>query len=409
MTAQPSTNPEPREAEGLVRPYLATAICFVMAVLAWGTVFYGHSIYMNALMREHGWSSSLVSSAILVFWIASLPGTLTVGVLIDRYGPPSVVMIGGVCIGTGLALLGHIREPWQMFAIYAAMGFGYPAMAAAAISATLAPWFEKGFGVSLGIALTGASVGGAILPPLVVQNSSVHGFAATMTIIGGAVLAIILIAVALLLVIGQPKKAKSSSPDGTHYSMSAIICQWRFWAIAVPAALGLGGQVGFLAHQIPIIATETGTVKAAFMVTVVAIASAFGRLFIGLLSRYVSVTTLAALCYLLFGAGVALLASAKSELAIFASCALAGLTVGGIVMLPPLIVRHAYGIHGFGRTYALVNVVMYILAGLSPWFVGILRDTNGTYTAALYMLAAMEVIAAALILLASSTIASAKR
>jgi cyanate permease len=369
-----------------------------MAILAWGTVFYGHSVYMDALMRVHGWSASLVSSAVLVFWIASLPGTLFVGMLIDRKGPVPVVAVGGLCIGGGLYLLGQVTEHWQMFAIYAAMGFGYPALAAAAISATLTPWFDRGFGVALGIALTGASVGGAIVPPLMVQYSAVHGFGATMAVAGIVVLAVVFVAVLLLYLVGRPSGSDRHIAAAVPYSMLAIIGHWRFWAIAIPVALGLGGQVGLLAHQVPIIAMHIDQVSAAFMVTVVAISSAVGRLLVGLLSRYLSVTVLAALSYVLHGTGIALLAIAHSEVWIFAACAVAGLTVGAIVMLPPLIVRQVYGTTGFGRTYAMVNVVMYVFAGLSPWLVGVLRDAMGNYSAALWMLVALEVLAAVCIL-----------
>ena len=97
-----------------------------MATFAWGTVFYGHSVYMDALMREHGWSAALISSAILMFWIASLPGTLSVGLLVDRFGPALVVVLGGVCISGGLVSLAWITSPWQLFFVYTAMGFGYP-------------------------------------------------------------------------------------------------------------------------------------------------------------------------------------------------------------------------------------------------------------------------------------------
>ncbi len=386
-------------AHGSIRPILSTAICFIMAVVAWGTVFYGHSVYMDALMRLHGWSSSLISSAILIFWIASLPGTLSVGLLIDRYGPVPVVAIGGACIGGGLCLLGRVDEPWQLFMIYAAMGFGYPALAGAAISATLAPWFERGFGVALGIALTGASVGGALLPPIIVQAAAVHGFDVTMFMIGSAVLAIALAAVIELSLIGWPSKVvKLTGAPTKQFSMLAILGTARFWMIAVPAAFGLGGQVGFLAHQVPIIAAHIDQVTAAFMVTVVAIASAVGRLLVGLLSRYLSIVILTSLTYALHGLGIALLATVQSVSWISIACAVTGLTVGAIVMLPPIIVRQVYGTIGFGRTYAMVNVVMYVFAGLSPWLVGLLRDSVGDYTIALWLLVAMETVAALFIL-----------
>lgn len=369
-----------------------------MAIVAWGTVFYGHSVYMDALMRAHGWSSASISSAILVFWIASLPGTLSVGILVDRLGPVPVVAIGGCCIGGGLACLGQVSELWQVFAIYAAMGFGYPALASAAISATLTPWFNRGFGAALGVALTGASVGGALLPPIIVHHAARHGFDVTMMFVGGTVIAIVALAALALAASGRPKRPAGETASETPYSMAAVLRNGTFWAVAIPAALGLGGQVGFLAHQIPIIATDIGQIAAAFMVTVVAITSALGRLLVGLASRYLAVTTLAALSYSLHGVGIALLALSQSQTSILIACAVAGLTVGAIVMLPPLIVRHIYGTNGFGRTFAMVNVVMYVFAGLSPWLVGLLRDRLGDYSTALWLLVAMECAAALLIL-----------
>lgn len=371
-----------------------------MAVMAWGTAFYGHSVYMDALTREHGWTSSLISSAILTFWLASLPGTLTVGLLVDRFGPAIVVAIGGLCIGGGLCFLGTVREPWQLYCIYAAMGFGYPALAGAAISATLAPLFDRGFGVALGIALTGASVGGALLPPFIVQANAAHGFGSTMPLIGLGVLLTAAVIVVVLGLVGGPRVSRQDAEPVERYSMRAVIVRPIFWLIAVPVALGLGGQVGFLAHQIPIIAMQTEPVTAAFMVTVVAIASAIGRLLVGLASRTVSISAITCMTYVLHGTGIGLLTVAETVSAISISCAVIGLTVGAIVMLPPIIVRQVFGTNGFGRTYAMMNVFMYIVAGLSPWLVGLLRDANGNYQLALWLLVVMEAAAAGLILVA---------
>ena len=176
---------------------IVTTACFLMATFAWGAVFYGHSVYMDALTRDMGWSTALVSTAILVFWIASLPGTIGVGLLIDRRGPVPVVTIGALCIGLGLIALGQVTQAWQMFAVYAILGFGYPALAAAAISPTLAPWFDRGFGVALGVALTGASFGGALVPLILVYSSARNGFEATMLVAGATVLAVLGLVVGL--------------------------------------------------------------------------------------------------------------------------------------------------------------------------------------------------------------------
>jgi len=384
------------ETHGM-RPAIATAICFVCAILAWGTVLYSHSVYMDALMRIHGWSASLISSAIFVFWIASLPGTLNAGVMVDRYGPPPVFAIGGLCIGLSLIGLGWVDAPWQLYIVYAVMGFGYPAMSSAAISPTLVPWFEKNFGMALGIALTGASVGGAIIPVIIVQGTAARGFGPTMLGIGVVLLALVVLAVIALALLGRPKLVEDPAKPRAPFSMRAVLRRPLFWRISVAASLGLAGQVAFLSHQVPFIAANTDRVFAAYMVTVVAVAAAVGRILVGLLSRYIKVSWLAALSYFFHGAGIAFLIYSDSQTLIIAGCILAGLAVGPIVMLPPILVREAFGNDGFGRTFAMVNTAMYFLAAMAPLVVGIMRDQMGGYETGLWVPVVMEVVAVILI------------
>jgi Major Facilitator Superfamily len=379
---------------------VVTAVCFAMAVLAWGTVFYGHSIYMDELTRGHGWSTGLISSAILVFWIASLPGVLFVGTIVDRLGPVPVVATGGICIGLGLAALGSVTASWQLYPVYAAMGFGYPALAGTAISATLASWFDRGFGSALAVALTGASVGGALVPLVIISQTARYGFAPTMAVAGGMVLAIAVVICLVLTLTGRPRTALHAAADqgAPAYSMRATVLRGRFWRISIAAALGLGGQAAFLAHQVPIIVAEHDRTFAALMITVVAVAAALGRLIVGLLSRSIPARGLAALSYLVHGAGIGTVAVSTSQIGTFAGCALAGLVVGAIVMLPPILVREDLGVSGFGRTYAMVNVVMYVMAGLTPWMVGVMRDAFAGYTVGLLGLVVIELIAAVIII-----------
>jgi predicted MFS family arabinose efflux permease len=376
---------------------IVTAVCFLMATVAWGAVFYGHSVYMDVLTREMGWSTALVSTAILVFWIASLPGTIGVGLLIDRRGPVPAVTIGALCIGLGLIALGQVTEAWQMFVVYAILGFGYPALAAVAISPTLAPWFDRGFGLALGLALTGASFGGALVPLILVYSIARNGFEATMLVAGATVLAVLTLVVAVLARLGRPKSISEAGTVMPSIPAKIMLKDPLFWRIAVAAALGLGGQVGFLAHQIPIVSILAEPGAAATTVTVVALASAVGRLVVAQASKTVPTTLLAAGSYALFGVGMAVLALADSFLTIQVGCAIAGLVVGPIVLLPPILVRQAFGAAGYGWTYAMVNVVMYVLAALAPWIVGMFRDLSGNYIGGLWILLLLEISAIALI------------
>ena len=55
-----------------------TALCFLMAMCAWGGFFYGNSFYMVALAKTHGWSVTQISAAIsLGFW-SCIPASIAV-------------------------------------------------------------------------------------------------------------------------------------------------------------------------------------------------------------------------------------------------------------------------------------------------------------------------------------------
>ena len=77
---------------------------------------------------------------------------------------------------------------------------------------------------------------------------------------------------------------------------------------------------------------------------------------------------------------------------------LVGLPVGAIVMLPPLLLRQAFGQRHYGRVYALSNVGLALGIGFGPGAVGWLKDLAGGYGPTLWMLAAIHLAAALAIL-----------
>lgn len=371
--------------------------CFTMATIAWGTVFYGHSVYLDAFTRLGPWTTQQITSAILIFWLSSLPGTLSIGYLIDSKGPSSVVLLGALFIGLALIGLGQAEAIWQIFFCYALMGFAYPAIGAAGISATLAPHFSKNFGFALGIALTGASLGGALIPFSIIFFIAIIGFKVTTLVLGLAVLAI-------LFCVSVFFKKKKSKPISTQLPATnaqrfelRILQKPVFWRITVAAALGLGGQVGFLAHQIPIVANKIDALDAAFTVSVVAISAAIGRILIAFISRYISINKLASASYFIQGIGIAIVIFAETFSMMIIACSVAGFVVGGIVMLPPMLIRNAFGSFSYGKNYAIANVILYIFAGISPWLVGLAYASTNSYFFGLCGLVFSQIMAAIVI------------
>ena len=74
-------------------------------------------------------------------------------------------------------------------------------------------------------------------------------------------------------------------------------------------------------------------------------------------------------------------------------------------MLSPMLVREAFGSADYGKNYAAVNVILYLFAAVSPWFLGHMFDYHQSYAVGLITLFIVQIVAAVLIL---SNVNSAK-
>ena len=297
--------------------WVITAVCFWMAVLAWGTVFYGNTVYLPALKAEHGWSTSLIGNAIALFFWLAIPVTLLFGWIADRFGTRLPVAYGGLAIGAGVAAMGH---------------------------------------------LTGASLGGALAVPAMVGASSVYGFSATVTAVG--LLVTLTIVPLALFVLRRPLAAQGKAVAlETSFTARAALGTSRFWRIAIAGGLGLGAQVGYLSHQLAYLSELLPAADAAYAISLGVGVGAIGRLAAGYLATRLPVAWLAAATYILQGTGIAILYAATDIAAIYLGSAVAGLVIGNVVMLPPLLLRQAFGPAAYGKVYGFANIALYVGAG----------------------------------------------
>ncbi len=383
--------------------WVVTAACFWMAVLAWGAVFYGNTFFVHALQKEHGWSAGTVSSAIALFFWLAIPVTLVFGWIADKFGTRLAVAYGGLAVGGGVAAMGHLSDPWQLYVIYAVIATGYPLMATPAISASLVPWFGPKMGLPFSLALTGASLGGAASVPLMVWASAAYGFPDAANAVG--ILVAGTIVPLALFVLRRPSDAQRPPGAATEISLTAgqALRTGRFWRIAIAGALGLGAQVGYLSHQLAIGADVASVDDAAYAVSLGVAISAVGRLATGFLSVRVPVKWLTAATYALQAVGIGILSVATTPFDLYLGALIAGFVIGNIVMLPPLLLREAFGPAAYGKLYGLANIALYAMAGVGSALAGALRDLTGAYTLALFMFVLFDLAAAAIVALTPKT------
>lgn len=409
MPPNPVSPSDDNPDHGIYRGWWVAAGGFVMAFYAWGVGFYGHGFYMVVLGRSTGWPASLLSSVVAGFWLVNVAASLAMGRAADRFGARPVAVYGALAMGAGCFALaafeaGFFEARWQLFAIFALMGSAYPGLAAMAVSAALVPWFKRRLGLALGIALTGASAGGAVMPPLMAWLSARYGFYAAMTGIGAALILSVL-PVALFLV-RAPKGAEAARELGPTAATAGrskpaparFLGDFRFWTVAAACSLSLGAQVGFLMHQIPLLQGPLGLSGAAFAVSIASLSAAAGRFVLGALSARFPLPVLAAGCYLIQAFGLLLLLAGEPPALLFAASAVAGFVIGCIVMLPPLLLVDGFGAEGYGTAYGLTAAGMFVMAGLATATTGWLFDATGAYTWPLLGLTGLHALAGLLVL-----------
>jgi MFS family permease len=382
---------------------------FVMALWSFGLGFYGLSVYVATLQAVHGWSASAVSTPVTVYYIAGALLTMVIGDLYERFGPRLVVAVGSIAMAAGIAALGHVTKPWQLYPTFLVMSAGWGAMSGAAINIILAPWFERRRGLAVSIAFNGATLGGVFIAPALIPLIGTLGFGRALGI-SATLLVVVLASVACLMRRGPaelglgpdgdpPPAALRTSLTGGEASRREALRTWRFWSVSAPFALGLAAQVGVLTHLVALVAPALGPGGAARAVSTTTAAAVIGRLITGLLVDRMNRRVVASATLGIQIVGLTMLARAPSVATVYAGCALFGLGVGNLTTLPGLVLAAEWPRERFSSLVALVVGINQFTFAFGPSLVGIVRDLTGGYRMALGACTALQALAAAMILL----------
>jgi predicted MFS family arabinose efflux permease len=408
MTAQFDSLPSrPDEASAQYAGWRVTFACFVLAIFCWGFGFYGHGIYLSELRRLNGWPASLISGATTVYYLFSAVLVVFVSDAIGRLGLRTFVLLGIACFGASIAALGMVRTPWQLFAVYLVMSFGWAAMSVGAITNILGLWFQRRRGLAISLALTGASAGGVLIIPALISLIAQRGFAATMFMAGVAMLAI-LVPITLAWI-------REPAPDAGSHRLRAMdragagrtpswtrpmaLRSFRFWTVTAPFALALLAQVGFLVHQIAFLEPTIGRSHAAAAVALTVAMSILGRLALGIVIDRLNQRAAAAVSLVSQAAALLVMTQTKDAAALFAACAVFGLSIGNLITFPALIIQREFAASSFGMLIALSTAIGQFTYALGPGLLGVIRDMTGGYTAALALCVLLDLAAAAIVLL----------
>jgi MFS family permease len=373
--------------------------CFVTALFAWGFGFYAHGIYLVELQRAHGWSTGFISSVVTAHYLLGALLLPRIAEAIGRFGPRTVFLVGLSTSAMALALLPSVTEPWQLVVLYVVMAPGWNATSVAPIAATVGQWFDRKRGLALNLALSGATLAGLVVTPVLLAAIPALGFATAERVLVGV--GIVLAAGTVVLFVRRGPL--SPKPATVRVNRLAPLREWHFWSIAAPFALVLTSQVGFLTHLVPLVTSRSAgsgaAIDPALAVGINAVTALVGRIVLGLVIDRFEPRRASAVCFLVQAGAIAVLEFVETPLAVYGACAAYGLAVGNIITLSPMIVQREFTPDRFPAIVALSTAVMQTLYAFGPGLLGVLRDASGGYGLPLAACMALNLAASALVLM----------
>ncbi len=372
-----------------------------MAVLAWGFGFYGHGFYLAELQRLHGWPASLISSASTAYYLVSALLVAFVSDAIRRLGVRTCVLIGTLAFAASTGALPFIEQPWQLFAAYIVMAFGWANMSLGAINNILGLWFHKKRGLAISLALNGASFGGVVIVPALVFLAAAAGFKTAM--LAGSALILLLGLYVVLHLLGTPApRAQTDTGSATvsqgSWTRSSALRSPAFRGVTAFTALALFSQAGFLVHQIAFLEPIIGRTTTGLAVAVTTAMAIVGRLLLGTVVDRLNQRLASALSLLSQAAALAVMTQSADAHVLLAACAVYGFSVGNLITLPSLILQREFEAASFGMLIGLSTAVSQFTYSFGPGILGALRDAGGGYGAPIALCIALNLTAAALVL-----------
>jgi predicted MFS family arabinose efflux permease len=359
------------------------------------------------LQRSHGWPASLISSGTTFFYLSGAALVAFVSEAIKGFGPRNC-MIAGICTMAVAAVgIGQVGEPWQLYLANAVLAFGWAGTSLGMITNTLGLWFDKKRGMAISLALNGASFGGIAGVPLLVAAIGQFGFSGGMTA-AAAVMVVVMLPVILLFVGRPPVHASASAVEATDAPSPTQIRARAFrdigfLSVSAAFALVLFAQVGFIVHLISFLDSVIGRQQATVAVALLTAMAVAGRVLFSFVIDRMNQRLASALSFVSQAVALVVVINIHRDYALIAACALFGFSVGNVITLPALIVQREFDPRSFGVLVSLITAINQITYAFGPGVIGLLHDLSGSYTLPFYGCIAVELTAAALIMVRGHT------
>ncbi len=388
------------------------AVAAVIMQLCLGAV-YGWSVFVKPLISIEHWTLTQVSLSFTLAIVFLGVGTVVGGLWQDRVGPRRVATVAGILYGIGYMVAALAASHNSLAGIYLGygvisgfgMGMGYICPVA-----TLVKWFPDRRGLMTGVAVCGYGAGALVMSPLAAREILSKGVPTTFLTLGIVYLVVVVLTAQFYQNPPQgwrpegwvPRSAVSKAASTYDFTVKEAMSTPQFWLLWVMLFLNVSAGIMIISQASPMAQQLVGLtpVAAAGIVGVISIFNGLGRVFWAAVSDYLGRARVYFLLYLI-QVGVFFALPHLHTAALFTTAvALVGLCYGGGFGTMPSFTADFFGPKFMGGIYGWILLAWGAGAIPSPILIARVRQTTGSYSSAIHVIAVVMVCSLVLPLIA---------
>ena len=366
------------QKRGINYGWAMVLVVFTLSGLAFGSMA-SISVFLKPVSLEFGWSRGQTSFAYTIASFASAAFGVIWGQVADKYGTKWFGLAGAISMSLTLLALSSLDSIYQFYLLYFLFGALGSALLFSPLYANVGFWFRENPGLALGIAASGGAVGQAFIPHLSGILILSYGWQSAYIY-----LALIYISISLpisLLIKESPWRVDARSDaisEDRHFPLSekAVVAWISFAVIFCCVCMSVP-----IMHLVPLLTDKGFSLEfSTFVLMLLMICGAFGRIFGGMLGDYIGALP----GYFLMSLGqtifVVWFPHLVSPFGIYVVAALFGFTYSGVMSSILVCTRMMVSAKFGARAMSLTSFFGWIGMGLGGFLGGYLFDIYGDYT-----------------------------
>ncbi|KQV60734.1 hypothetical protein ASC95_04695 [Pelomonas sp. Root1217] len=339
-------------------------------------------VLLRPIALDTGWSTTGISTAMTVAFVALAVGSMFWGALSDRVGPRLVVVTGALLLTTGLVLASLATSLVAFQLCFGAIVGVSAAAIFAPLMACVTGWFDTRRSLAVSLVSAGMGMAPLTMSPLVAWLVQGHDWRSTLQIVA-ALVAVIMLPAAMLVRRPPALAAAAATPGEAQeagMSVGQAVRSAPFLILVLTSFLTCATHSGPIFHTVSYAVTCGIPLMAAVSIySLEGLAGMGGRLVFGLLGDRFGAARTLVLALLAQAVVVLGYLYARELKSFYTVAALFGFTYAGVMPLFAVIARENFPLRMMGTVIGGTTMASSIGMALGPVLGGLIYDSFSSY------------------------------